>query len=59
MTAFLRIPLFPQTEIAVRHSAQLLERNPTARIVFLAPTVNLADQQAGGVSRGNRTVAVG
>lgn len=36
-----------QTEIAVRHSAALLERGPKAKVVFLAPTVNLADQQAG------------
>ena len=36
-----------QTEIAKRHSAAVLGADREARVIFLAPTVNLADQQAG------------
>lgn len=36
-----------QTEIIPHHAATLLERNHNAKTVVLAPTINLADQQAG------------
>lgn len=37
-----------KTLIAIEHSAWVLKADPQQRVVFLAPTVALAQQQAGG-----------
>ena len=37
-----------KTAVAVAHSVHVLQQEPAARIVFLAPTVPLAQQQTGG-----------
>lgn len=37
-----------KTAVAVAHAAYVLERNPAARVLFLAPTMALAQQQTGG-----------
>ena len=39
-----------KTRVAVELAGHLFERKPTARILFLAPTVALAEQQTGAMT---------
>jgi ERCC4-related helicase len=45
------LPAPLQTKIQAHHSAFVLQRKSTSKIVYLAPTVSLADQQAGECGR--------